>query len=172
MAELKRGKGHLGKLRIHLLFHHLSLRREPPFTGVCGPSGPEITIKSQSRSFGGRPKSPRKYPRKSEKGPKKSESGTFWSFFDFLGYFRELSGGPPRRPFLRLFCDFGPEGPEAPVNGGLGRKPGLGRKSFRKPQPLAFSQKHCWADGRRTAVQTGGVCTVSGVLLGFPLFKA
>ena len=29
-------------------------------------------------------------------------------FFDFLGYFRGLFGRPPKRPFLRLFGDFGP----------------------------------------------------------------
>ena len=50
-------------------------------------------------------KSPRKYPKKSKNAPKKSDFGAFLPFF---GYFLGLFRRPPKRLFLRLFCDFGP----------------------------------------------------------------
>ena len=94
----------------HYRYRH-QLLSEPPFTGVSGPSGLKIAKTSQKGLFGGPPKSRRKYPRKSKNGPKSPIFRLFGRFFDFLGYFRGLFGGPPKRPFLRLFCDFGPGGP-------------------------------------------------------------
>ena len=49
-------------------------------------------------------KSPKKYPKKSKNTQKVRKS----VFLDFSGYFLRLFCGPPKRPFLRLFCDFGP----------------------------------------------------------------
>ena len=48
-----------------------------------------------------------KNTRKSPKIPKKVRKSVF---FDFFGYFLRLFCGPPKRPFLRLFCGFGPGG--------------------------------------------------------------
>ena len=97
-----------------------TLRPEPPFTGV---SGPEIAKKSQKGSFWG------KVSENTRKSLKLLIFRPFWVFFsvflDFFGYFSRLFSRPPKRPFLGLFCDFGPEGPETPVNGGSGRKPNL-----------------------------------------------
>ena len=47
------------------------LQPEPPFTGVSGPSGPEIAKKSQKGSFWGSGQKSRKIPEKSLKIPKK-----------------------------------------------------------------------------------------------------
>ena len=88
------------------------LRPEPPFTGVSRPSGPEIAKKSQKGSFLGVWRTVSKNTRRSLKIP---IFGTFWGIFsvflDFFGYFLRLFSRPPKRPFLRLFCDFGPGGP-------------------------------------------------------------
>ena len=48
-----------------------------------------------------------KNTRKSLKIPKKVRKSVF---LDFFGYFFRLLCGPLERPFLRLFCDFGPGG--------------------------------------------------------------
>ena len=74
-------------------------RPEPPFTGVSGPSGPEIAKKSQKGSWGGLEKSLDKYPKKSkntEKIPKKVRKSIF---LDFFGYFSRLFSRPPQDPF-------------------------------------------------------------------------
>ena len=90
-------------------FQGLSLRSERPFTGVSGPSGPKIAKKSQKESFWG---SAKKSPKIPEKVKKYTQNWTLLGvFFDFFGYFRGLFCGPPKRLFLRLFCDFGPGGP-------------------------------------------------------------
>ena len=50
---------------------------------------------------------------KSQKYPKKSKNTDFQTFlgiFRLFGYFLRLFCGPPKGPFLRLFCDFGPGG--------------------------------------------------------------
>ena len=52
--------------------------------------------------------SARKSPKMSKKLHKIGHLGVF---FDFFGYFRGLFCRPPKRLFLRLFCDFGPGGP-------------------------------------------------------------
>ena len=63
------------------------LRPEPPFTGVSGPSGPEIAKKSQKRSFGGSAEKSQKIPEKVKKydfrtfGYFLTSSGIFWDFF-------------------------------------------------------------------------------------------
>ena len=45
--------------------------------------------------------------------------GVFFRYFEtFFGYFSRLFSRSPETPFLRLFCNFGPE---TPVNGSLGR---------------------------------------------------
>ena len=49
-----------------------------------------------------------KYTRESPKTPKKVRKSVF---LDFPGIFWDFSADPPKRPFLRLFCDFGPRGP-------------------------------------------------------------
>ena len=53
-----------------------------------------------------------KNTRKGLKIPKNTQKGQFSVFLDFFGYFLRLFSRPPKRPFLRLFCDFGPGGPE------------------------------------------------------------
>ena len=70
-----------------------------------GPEGPELRKKIKRGLFGGLQKSPRKYP-------KKSENTQNWTLFsDLFGYFRGLFCRPPKRLFLRLFCNFGPGDP-------------------------------------------------------------
>ena len=87
----------------------LSLRPEPPFTGVSGPSGPEIAKKSQKRCFGGLQRSPPKNTQKSPKTPKKVRIMYFFRLFRV--FFGDFSADPPPKEFLRLFCDFGSGGP-------------------------------------------------------------
>ena len=53
----------------------------------------------------------KKVPENTRKSQKIHQKVQFWVFFDFFGYFRGLFCGPPKRLFLRLFCDFGPGGP-------------------------------------------------------------
>ena len=56
----------------------MNLGPERPFTGVSGPSGPEIPKKSRKESFwGGSAKSPRKYPKKPKNTGKSLISGIF-----------------------------------------------------------------------------------------------
>ena len=52
----------------------------------------------------------RKVSKKPEKCQKIPIFGQFWVFLDFFRYFLGLFCAPPKRPFLRLFCDFGPGG--------------------------------------------------------------
>ena len=80
---------------------------ERPFTGVSGPSGPKIAKKVSKRVFWGSAEKSPKIPEKVKKYPKKSNFGSF----DFFGCFRGPLCRPPKRLFLRLFCDFGPGGP-------------------------------------------------------------
>ena len=72
-----------------------------------GPPGPKSQKSLKKSLFGGPQKSPRKYPKKSKNTPKSPILGIFY----FFRYFRGLFCGPPKRLFLRLFCDFGPGGP-------------------------------------------------------------
>ena len=98
----------------------LSWGPEPPFTGLSGPSRPEIAKKSQKRFFfwGGLQESP-KNTRKNLKMPKKGPK-----IGRLFGYFLGLVCRPQKRPFLRLFFAIsGPGGPETPVNAGSGRNP-------------------------------------------------
>ena len=53
----------------------------------------------------------KKVPENTRKSQKIPKIGLFGVFFDFFGYFRGLFCGPPKRLFLRLFCDSGPGGP-------------------------------------------------------------
>ena len=99
-------------LGVGVVYNLLSfnLRPEPPFTGVSGPSGPQTAKSLKKGLFGGLEKSLKKYPKKSkntEKIPKKIRKSVF---LDFFGYFLRLFSRP-KRPFLRLFCGFGPGGP-------------------------------------------------------------
>ena len=87
-------------------YRAILLRPEPPFTGVSGPSGPEIAKKSQKRSFWGSAE-------KSQKIPGQSKNTDFRTFLGIFRFFRVFSGTflrTPKRTFLRLFCDFGPGG--------------------------------------------------------------
>ena len=59
------------------LFCRLSLRPEPPFTGVSGPSGPEIAKKSQKGSSWGVWRKVSKNARKSLKIQKNTQEGDF-----------------------------------------------------------------------------------------------
>ena len=110
---------------LHLTGHleALILRPEPPFTGVSGPSGPEIAKKSQKGFLGGLEKSLEKYPKKSKNIDFRTFLGIFSVFLDFFGYFSRLFSRPPKRPFLRLFCDFGPGGPGDSCKWRLGSQP-------------------------------------------------
>ena len=53
----------------------------------------------------------KKVPENTRKSQKIPKIGLFGVFFDFFRYSRGLFCGPPKRLFLRLFCDFGPGGP-------------------------------------------------------------
>ena len=53
----------------------------------------------------------KKVPQNTRKNQKLPQKVQFWRIFDFFGYFRGLLCRPPKRLFLRLFCDFGPGGP-------------------------------------------------------------
>ena len=75
------------------------------------PSGPEIAKKLKKGLFGVLEKSLGKYPKKSKNIVFRTFLGIFSVFLDFFGYFPRLFSRPPKRPFLRLFCDFGPGGP-------------------------------------------------------------
>ena len=77
----------------------LLLRSEPPFTGVSGPSGPEIAKKSHKGFFGGLEKSLKKYPKKSKNTDFRTFLGIFSVFLDFFGYFLRLFSRPPKNPF-------------------------------------------------------------------------
>ena len=74
-----------------------------------GPPGPKSQKSLKKGRFGGLEKSLKKYPKK----PKNTEkmTGIFAVFLDFFGYFLRLFSRPPKRPFLRLFRDFGPGEP-------------------------------------------------------------
>ena len=98
------------------------LRPEPPFTGVSGPSGPEIAKKSQKGLLGGRQKSPKKYPKKSKNTNFRTFLGIFRLFRVFFGTFLPA----PRNTFFEIFLRFrARRALETPVNGGSGCKMGL-----------------------------------------------
>ena len=80
--------------------------QEPP-----GPPGPKSQKSLKKGLFGGLEKSLKKYPKKSKNTDFRTFLGIFSVFLDFFGYFLRLFSRPPKRPFLRLFCDFGPGGP-------------------------------------------------------------
>ena len=63
----------------------LGLRSEPPFTGVTGPSGPEIAKSVSKRVFFG---VWRKVSKNTRKSPKIPIFGPFWVFFGILRLFR------------------------------------------------------------------------------------
>ena len=79
--------------------HHL---QESP-----GPPGPKSQKSLKKGLLGGLQKSPKKYPKKS----KNTNFRTFLGIFRLFRFFLGLFCRPPERPFLRLFCDFGPGGP-------------------------------------------------------------
>ena len=95
------------------------LRPERPFTGVSGPSGPEIAKKCQKESFRGSAKKSPKAPEKVKKCPKLDFSG---HFLPFLGIFGDFLQTPEKTLFDTFFAISGPEGPETPVNGRSGHK--------------------------------------------------
>ena len=64
-----------------------------------------------------------KNTRESLKIPKKYPKARKSVFLDFFGYFLRLFSRPPKRPFLRLFCDFGPGGPGDSCKWRLGSQP-------------------------------------------------
>ena len=76
-----------------------------------------LAKKSQKESFWG---SAKKSPKNSRKSQKIHQKVQFWVFFDFFGYFRGLLCRPPKRLFLRFFCDFGPGGPRDSCKWSLG----------------------------------------------------
>ena len=99
--------------------HTVRLRPERPFTGVSGPSGPEIPKKSQKESFWGSARKSPKIPEKVEKYPKKSNFGYFSTC---SGIFEDFFADPQKDSFWDFFGISGPEeGPETPVNGRSGR---------------------------------------------------
>ena len=99
------------------------LRPKRPFTGVSGPSGPEIPKKSRKESFWGSAKKSSKIPEKVEKDPNNTQ---IWTFSGLFRLFQVFSGTFLQTPHKTLFETFfgisGPEGPETPVNGRSGRK--------------------------------------------------
>ena len=71
------------------------------------PPGPKSQKSLEEGLLGGLQKRPQKYPKKSENTNFRTFLGIFWLFRVFFGTFLQT----PRRPFSRLFCDFGPGGP-------------------------------------------------------------
>ena len=65
----------------------------------------------------------RKVPKNTRKSLKIPIFGPFWVFLDFFGLFLGLFCRPPKRPFWRLFCDFGPGGPGDSCKWRLGSQP-------------------------------------------------
>ena len=74
------------------------LRPERPFTGVSGPSGPEIPKESQKESFGGSAKTVPENTRKGRKYPKKSSFGCFFSTSS-SGIFGDFFADPQKDSF-------------------------------------------------------------------------
>ena len=86
-----------------------ALRPEPPFTEVSEPSRPEIAKKSQKVSSWGSGEKSQKIPENVYTNTEKNtQKGPKIGIFGLFGYFLRLFSRLPRRPFLRLFCDFGP----------------------------------------------------------------
>ena len=67
----------------------------------------------------------RKVPKNTRKSLKIPIFGPFWAFLDFFRYFLGLFCRPPKRPFLRFFCDFGPGGPRDSCKWRLGPQDNL-----------------------------------------------
>ena len=89
-------------------FGALSLRLEPPYTGVPRPSGPEIPQKSQ---IPGLPAwSVKKVSKKCQMTRKRVKKTTKSVFGDFFDTFLTLPTGRPGKSFLRLFGDSGARG--------------------------------------------------------------
>ena len=76
------------------------LRPEPPFTGVSGPSRPEITKKSQKRSFWG---SAEKSQKKTQKTSKNTDFRTYLGIFKLSRVFFETFLWTPKRTFFETF---------------------------------------------------------------------
>ena len=87
-------------------FWDTALRPEPPFTGVSGPSGPEIAKKSQKGSFWGSGEKSQKIPEKVQKYQKNTQKGPKIGIFRLFRVFLETFLQIPKRPFLRLFLRF------------------------------------------------------------------
>ena len=114
-----------------------------------GPSGPKSPKTSQKGSFR---LSAKKSLGKSKHAPN-SPISDFRPFLEFLVCFRGLRSDPPKRPFLRPFCDLGPKGPETRVNGGSGRNR---RPVSASSKPTTeFAQPHLSRVKRRSSPPRG-----------------
>ena len=83
-----------------------------------------------------------KNTRKSQKYRFSDLLGYLSVFLDFFGYFLRLFSRPPKRPFLRLLCDFGPGGHGDFCKWRLGSQGGLaigGGRLGNRPPPLRVS---------------------------------
>ena len=100
------------------------LRPELPFTGVSGPSGPEIPKNSQESLPGPLgPECPKSLEKSQKVSRKCQNSETFLRLFDSFRDFLDTPGPKARADFLENFLGIsGPEGPETPVNGRSGLK--------------------------------------------------
>ena len=90
------------------LFSHFDCDPSRHLQESPDPPGPKSQKVSRKGLFGGLQKSPQKYPKKSKNTDFRTFLGIFRLFWVFFGTFLQT----PERPFLRLFCDFGPRGPE------------------------------------------------------------
>ena len=86
-----------------------------------GPPGPKSQTSLEKSLFGGLQKSPPKYPKKSKNTQKIPKFGFFGYFSIFSGIFGYFFADPQKDSFRDFFGISGPEGPETPVNGRLGR---------------------------------------------------
>ena len=81
-------------------------RHQSVSSGPLG-SGPKSQNSHKNGLLGGLQKGPAKYPKESKNSARSLKIGLFGLFRVFWGTFLQTA----QRPFLRLFCDFGPGGP-------------------------------------------------------------
>ena len=129
-----------------------------------GPPGPKLQKSLKKGLFGGLEKSLRKYPKKS----KNTDFRAFWAFFlvflDFFGYFSRLFSRSPKRPFLRLFCDFGPGGPGDSCKWRLGSQRAENAPGFWLPYPNLRRVQLRWASGGQSRFRAQSVGEVQKAL--------
>ena len=102
-----------------------------------GPQRPKAQKSLKKSLFRGFTKKSPKIPEKVKKHP---ETPKFGHFLTFSGIFGDFFADPRKDSFWDFFALSGPEGPETPVNGRLGRKENSRR--------LWLSEIPCWKSFR------------------------